>query len=71
MRHGNVKKVLKVYALYKGEDIVADGTIYDIAEQTGISTKTLYFYRTPSWKKRTTGNAKRLVYIGKNTEVLI
>jgi len=70
MKKSNVKKVLKVYALYKGEELVADGTIYDIAEQTGISTKTLYFYRTPSWKKRTTENAKRLVCIGKNIDKL-
>lgn len=43
---------MKHYALYKGEEILAIGTLFQIAEQMGIAYKTVYFYTTPSYKKR-------------------
>ena len=71
MRHGDKKEKLKVYALYKGEEFITEGTVYDISNETGTSVNTLRFYSTPAWRKRTKDNAKRLVCIGKNTEVLV
>ena len=39
---------MKEYALYKGEHILAVGTADEIAEELGISRKTVWFYGTPS-----------------------
>lgn len=43
-------------AIYKGEDLLADGTVDEVAEQLGISRETVLFYGTPAYAKR---NAKR------------
>ncbi|TFI09829.1 hypothetical protein E4P35_13075 [Thiopseudomonas sp. 4R-3cl] len=51
----------KYYALYKGEDILIIGTIKEIAEKLGIKEESVKFYATPTYKKRTTENARRLV----------
>lgn len=42
----------KIYALYKGEECLAIGTIKEIAEQTNLKPRTVYFYSMPVWKKR-------------------
>ena len=43
---------MKEYALYKGEECLAFGTIEEIAKQMGVKRKTIYFYTTPIYKKR-------------------
>lgn len=43
---------MKEYALYKGEECLAFGTIEEIAKQMGVKRKTIYFYTTPTYKKR-------------------
>lgn len=48
----------KEYALYKGENCLAIGTIKEIAEVMKVKYKTIYFYTTPTYKKR--------VKLGKN-----
>ena len=54
----------KIYALYKGDDCIATGTAKEIAEQTGVSVKTIHFYSTPSYKKRVSDkNGRRLIEI--------
>lgn len=40
--------MLKEYALYKGDDIRAVGTIHEIAEITGLSINYLYPLKSPS-----------------------
>lgn len=52
---------MKEYALYKGEEIVAMGTKREIAEQLGISVHAVTCYGTPSYARRTSENARRLV----------
>lgn len=52
---------VKEYALYKGEEIVAMGTKREIAEQLGISVHAVTCYGTPSYARRTSENARRLV----------
>lgn len=42
----------KIYALYQGEDIVADGTLYEISEQTGMKVRDIKWYGYPSVLKR-------------------
>lgn len=43
---------MKTYTLYKGENILAFGTMKQIAEKLNVKVKTIYFYTTPAWKKR-------------------
>ena len=43
---------MKVYALYKGEECLGIGTLKELAEQLKVKCKTMYFYTTPTYKKR-------------------
>ncbi|CDG57942.1 hypothetical protein [Streptococcus thermophilus] len=52
---------VKEYALYKGDELLAMGTKREIAKQLGISVRSVTCYGTPSYAKRTSENAKRLV----------
>lgn len=53
-------KKIKEYALYKGEKCIAIGTIQEIAKQTGVKDRTIYFYTMPVYKKRCKNSKKRL-----------
>lgn len=53
------KKSKKVYALYKGEECLGIGTKYELSEQLGVKPYTIYFYSTPTYKKRCKGNNRR------------
>ena len=44
--------LMKIYALYKGEELIATGTLLQIAYQTGVKLRTIQFYKTPAYKKR-------------------
>jgi len=57
---------MKEYALYKGEDCLAIGTIKEIAEQMNVKYKTIYFYTMPAYKKKCkkSKNRRTLVYLG-------
>lgn len=52
-----------MYSLYKGEREIAFGTIEQIAKQLKINVESVKYYNTPSWKKRTSENARRLVKV--------
>lgn len=52
---------MKEYALYKGEEIIAMGTKYEIAEKLGVSPNTVAFYRSPTYARRTSESGRRLV----------
>lgn len=58
-----MSKYMKEYALYKGEKCLAIGTIKEIATQMNVKIKTIRFYKTPTYKKRTKGSFKRLTLI--------
>ena len=49
----------KIYALYKGEELLATGTIIQIAYKMGVKPRTIYFYKTPVYLKRRKGNNYR------------
>lgn len=49
--------------MYKGEECLAIGTIKEIAKKMNVKEKTIYFYTTPTYKKR--------VKAGKNRRELI
>lgn len=42
----------KIYALYKGEELIATGTMLQIAYKLGVKYRTIQFYSTPTYKKR-------------------
>lgn len=42
----------KTYALYKGDEIIAEGTVNEIAEELNSKPKSILFYNTPSYKNR-------------------
>ena len=42
----------KIYALYKGDTNICDGTLAEIAARMSISQKTLSFYNSPSYARR-------------------
>ncbi|STD01535.1 hypothetical protein [Erysipelothrix rhusiopathiae] len=54
---------MKVYAVYKGEDILAIGTVEEIAKILRIKPESVLFYNSKTYKKRTSENARRLVEI--------
>ena len=51
------------YALYKGDELLAMGTVREIAKQLGIREKTIRFYGSPSQEKRSSNKARRLIKI--------
>lgn len=52
----------KEYALYKGEELLAMGTVEEIAQELGIQPKTVHYYSTPAYKRRTSPDrGRRLV----------
>lgn len=55
-----------IYALYKGEQMLSTGTIYEIAKELSVEVKTIKYYGTNAYKrkleKRTrTRNARELI----------
>lgn len=50
---------MKEYALYKGEQILAIGTLEEIAASLDVAVETVKFYGMPSYLKRTKGNKAR------------
>lgn len=42
----------KIYALYKGEELLASGTIVQIAYKMKVKLRTIQFYKTPTYKRR-------------------
>ena len=42
----------KIYALYKGDEYIADGTLEELAEKTGLKKSSLKWMKTPSGKRK-------------------
>lgn len=42
----------KIYALYRGEECIADGTLDEIAKKTGLKRSSLKWMKTPSGKRK-------------------
>lgn len=45
-------KTQKIYASYRGDDLIGIGTIEEIAELMNVSVNTAYFYTSPAHRKR-------------------
>ena len=59
---------MEEYALYKGEELLAIGTIRDIAKEMKVKESTIYYYKSKAYKDRLSkrkyglnGNARMLV----------
>ena len=52
----------KIYAVYKGEEIEASGTMRELSEKLGLTIATLRFYCTPAHLRRSRGNNHREVF---------
>lgn len=50
---------MKEYALYKGEECLAIGTIKELAKQLNVKIRTIQFYTTPTYKRRCKNSFKR------------
>lgn len=53
----------RIYALYKGDEWLVDGTIPEIAAETGKSIDYLRWMTYPTYSKRIVGSKKRLILI--------
>jgi hypothetical protein len=51
------------YALYKGDTFLTIGTAREIAKQLGINVKSVLFYGTPTYTKRTKGENKMVLLL--------
>ena len=57
-------KIHKVYALYKGDKFIGEGTLEELSQQTKLKKTTLMFYGSPAYKKRNhIGNNKILIKV--------
>lgn len=54
---------IKEYALYKDDDLLALGTIGEIAKELKILEQTVRTYMTPSYQKRTKRSRRMLVML--------
>jgi len=52
MKAGEMMSKAKEYAFYKGDELLAMGTVAEIGYALGILPKTVHFYKTPSYRKR-------------------
>lgn len=49
------------YALYKGEELLKIGTLDELAEFRKVKRETIFFYATPSYRKRTSEKGLRVI----------
>jgi hypothetical protein len=59
-------RMLKEFALYKGEECLGIGTVKELAKELNVLEKTVRFYKTPSYlnrlaKSKTPDNMRILV----------
>lgn len=47
-----MRKADRQYALYKGDEFIAEGTPREIAKKTGKTLDSLMFYTTPAYRRR-------------------
>lgn len=49
------------YAIYKGDDLLKIGTLDELAEFRKVKRETIFFYATPSYRKRTSEKGLRVI----------
>ncbi|QEY23535.1 MULTISPECIES: hypothetical protein [Neisseriaceae] len=53
----------KIYALYKGENLIDTGTVYQLAKRQNVQVKTIRYYQTPNYQKRNHGHNHRVLVL--------
>lgn len=56
-------KSKKIYALYKGDKLLADGTILQIARKMNVKYESIYFMLSDAYKRRCNGSNRRRVLV--------
>lgn len=51
----------RIYAVYKGDEFLCDGTTEEICNQLNITLNTFRYYRTTFWNNRSKGNNHRVI----------
>jgi predicted transcriptional regulator len=59
---------MKTYELYKGYELLASGTIAEIAEKLGVTQETVRFYGTPTHQRRVKENGRMLMRVDRDEE---
>ena len=49
------------YALYKGDEVIAIGTLKELGKLLNVSPRTIFFYSTPTYRKRNKGGNSYIV----------
>lgn len=57
-----------IYALYKGDTFIDLGTKEYLAEKINVKVKTITFYMSPTYRKRTKDNAYIVIKIEEDEE---
>lgn len=58
---------MRIYALYKGDRWLKDGTKQELADYLGVKVRTIDFYMSPTYAERgrgISGNRKRVIFLG-------
>ena len=56
------------YALYKGDKFVDVGTLKELAKRHGVSERTISFYGSPTYQKRTGGRGWIVIRLEEDEE---
>lgn len=51
------------YALYKADELLIIGTLTELAEFRKVKRETIFFYATPTYRKRTTEKGLRVIRV--------
>ena len=55
----------QIYAVYKGEENLADGTAEELSKKFGVKVDTLRFWASPASHKRNKGQRLIVIKLGK------
>ena len=53
----------RIYALYKGDKHITDGTKKELAEYLKVKVRTINFYKSPTYQKRGKEYSNRFIVI--------
>ncbi|MBC1982803.1 hypothetical protein [Listeria booriae] len=61
-------KATNEYALYQGDTLLKIGTAAELAEYKQVKRKTILFYATPAYQKRTSEKSLRMIRLEEEEE---
>lgn len=50
-------------ALYKGDEFIMIGTLAEVAKFLNVNVRTVRFYMTPTWARRSADSTDRIVIV--------